>query len=48
MADIIESISGSLALTAGLYSVQDFLRNMGILNKSILEYDTELDLYSTF
>jgi len=34
LADVVESITGAVAIACGLNFTQDFLVNIGILNKS--------------
>lgn len=46
MADTIESITGSVAISAGLYSAHDFLRHIGVLNQPLDLYADELCILS--
>jgi dsRNA-specific ribonuclease len=45
LADTVESITGAIALAAGLFSAQDFLLKVGVLKSSSASYEVELQKF---
>lgn len=43
LADVVESVTGALTLKCGLYSAQDFLFNLKILNHTREEINKEIE-----
>jgi dsRNA-specific ribonuclease len=43
LADIVESLNGAIAISCGMFTIQQFLQELGILNHPIADYNKSLN-----